>query len=60
MGRNSKNARYWHKGFVFHLFNQIYIYIFNLVVMYIRCSCSCALLLAIFGTLPSRHESYVI
>ena len=26
--------------------------------MYIRCSCSCALLLPIFGTLPLRHTSY--
>ena len=26
--------------------------------MYIRCSCSCPLLLTIFGTLPLRHKSY--
>ena len=32
--------------------------IFNFVVMYIRCSCNCALLLTIFGTLPLRHTSY--
>ena len=32
--------------------------IFNFIVMYSRCSCSCALLLAIFGTLPFCHKSY--
>ena len=31
---------------------------FNFVVMYIRCCCNCALLLTIFGILPSRHMSY--
>ena len=33
-------------------------HIFNFVVMYIRCFCSCPLLLTIFGTLPISHKSY--
>ena len=33
-------------------------YIFNFVVMYSRCSCNCAPLLTIFGTLLLRHKSY--